>query len=80
MKLLPTLVMLTATVSACSGPAFRCKKAQGTKAGDYTRTSEICAEIGNGADLCYCYGAAEEYCSLASGADVGKFKDYCNGQ
>ncbi|KAJ6150162.1 hypothetical protein N7471_001361 [Penicillium samsonianum] len=77
MNLLLTLVMFTAAVSACSGPAFRCKKAQGSKSGDYSRTSEICAEIGNGADMCYCYGAAEDYCSLASGADVKTFQDDC---
>lgn len=77
MNLLLTLVMYTAAVSACAGSAFRCKNAQGTTAGDYSRTSEICAEIGDDADMCYCYGAAEDYCTLANSADVQTFKQYC---
>ncbi|KAJ5612263.1 hypothetical protein N7510_005457 [Penicillium lagena] len=77
MKLLSTLIIFTAAVSACSDPAFRCKNPQGTKAGDYSKTAEICAEVGNGSSMCRCYGAAEDYCYLANGANVKTFSDYC---
>lgn len=77
MKLLPTLFIFTAAVSACSDPAYRCKNPQGSKDGDYSKTSEICAEVGNGASMCYCYGAAEHYCYLNSSDNMQKFLDYC---
>lgn len=77
MKLLYTLMIFTAGVSACSDPAMRCKNPVGSKADDYSRTAEICAKVGNGASMCYCYGAAEDYCCLVNGANVQQFSDYC---
>ncbi|KAJ5664781.1 uncharacterized protein N7477_007229 [Penicillium maclennaniae] len=69
MKLLTTLVIFTAAVSACSDPAYRCKHPQGNKDGDYSKTAEICAEISN--------GATEDYCYLKNGENMQKFLDYC---
>jgi hypothetical protein len=77
MKLLPSLVMFASAVSACSDPAYRCKNPEGSKSGDYSRTTEICAEISNGASMCYCYAAAEYYCYLQNGVNVQMFVDSC---
>lgn len=77
MKLLPTITIFTVAVSACSDPAYRCKNPQGSKDGDHSKTAEICAEISNGASMCYCYGAAEDYCYLKNADNMQKFLDYC---
>lgn len=77
MKLLATFLLLAAAVTACSDPAYRCKNPQGTKSSDYSKTVEICSEVAYGASMCYCYGAAEEYCYLEDAEKVKKFIDYC---
>ncbi|KAJ5461231.1 uncharacterized protein N7458_002783 [Penicillium daleae] len=80
MKLLPSLIMFTAAVSACSDPALRCKNPEGSKAGDYSKTVEICAEVGNGASMCYCWGAGEDYCYLVNGNNQEEFASSCTAE
>ncbi|EAW20777.1 uncharacterized protein NFIA_113050 [Aspergillus fischeri NRRL 181] len=77
MKLLATFLLLAAAVTACKDPAYRCKNPQGTKSSDYSKTVEICSEVADGASMCYCYGAAEDYCYLEDAEKVKKFIDYC---
>lgn len=83
MKLLPSLVMFASAVSACSDPAYRCKNPEGTKSGDYSRTTEICAEISNGASMCYCYAAAEyreKPPRAENGSEYDIFEEFSNAR
>lgn len=71
------MMILAGAVSACDSPALRCKNPNGSKSGDYDMTASICQKIGNSASMCYCWGAAEDYCVVWNGDGILAFTTQC---
>ncbi|KNG79847.1 hypothetical protein ANOM_011855 [Aspergillus nomiae NRRL 13137] len=78
-----TIILLTSipfTYAACwtGGWPSRCKNEDGPVSGDYTRTKEICDNVGG--DMCNCIRQAEEYCEFDTQDQADEFKSECESQ